>query len=509
MSRSRNAEDFRQKYLKIRSNYEYTYRGQIERVRAMYEYSEAAIARSYPDELLEAHFREYFVNSFLQALNWRLNISPDEGLPNLIPESPVASVSRGTKRRMDYLGIERDTQRPLLIVETKRPGSPLPERKKPTDRQALEQSVSDSWPSVIADGLCGQELTGKWNEWLKDLRDYVLDVQDKSHAIPKRVMLTDGRWLILFTDPADSFLPSGLRDPNRIFAFIYEDDENHKRDGIAGRYIEIFELLEHHRVLGETPALTIGELRFHLSAEEVAGAMHGLRLIYVEKPGLYAASPIIEVTPVIVLRSTRGDWLRVESGKEEEVPHRYEQLSDHIRNVQEEADRLLGEINKALCIDLRPSKLETHYSNDEMFDSLKGITKLKSGGHYDEYLIITGERQHYLKPEPSVANCPHHNWRHSNQHGCAEPRLVSIQHRSTNPRSFFKSEEEHHCAHRDVSAAKASQIRPYDREESGPRSGGAFCEIWPFETHLCCRACAFEYVCASKPIFILPCKRCE
>ncbi len=419
MSRSRNAEDFRQKYLKIRSNYEDTYWGQIEKVRAMYEHSEAAVAHSCADELLEAHFREYFVNSFLQALNWRLNISPDEGLPNLIPESPVASVSRGTKRRLDYLGIERETQKPLLIVETKRPGSTLPKRKDPPNRQALEQPVNDPTPSVIADGLRGQELAGKWNEWLEDLRDYVLDVQDKSHAIPKRVVLTDGRWFILFTDPVDSFSPSGSRDPNRIFAFIYEDDRNHKRDEFADRYNQIFELLEHQRVLGETPPLTIGELRFHLSAEEVAGAMYGLRLIYVEKPGLYEASPIIEVTPVIVLRSTRGAWVRVESGKEEEVPHRYEQLSDHILNVQEEADRLLEKINDALGVGLRPSKLETHYSNDGMFDSLKGITKLKSGGHYDEYLIITGERQHYLKPEPSVADCPHHNWGHSNQQGCA------------------------------------------------------------------------------------------
>lgn len=509
MSRSRNAEDFKLEYLKIRSAYEGTYRGRIESIRAMYERSEASVTPSYVDDFLEVHFREYFVNSFLQALNWRLTISPDERLPNLIPESPVASVSRGTKRRLDYLGIERETQRPLLIVETKHPGSPLPEQKKPSNRQAHEQSVIDFSPSVIADGLRGQELMGKWNEWLKDLRDYVLDVQDKSRTTPKRVVLTDGRWLILFTDPADSFLPAGSRDPNRIFAFICDDDGNRRRDDFADKYKEIFELLEYQRVLGETPALTVGELTFHLSAEEVAGAMHGLRLIYIEKPGLFVASPIIEVTPVIFLRSTGGAWLRVESEKEEKVPHRYERLSDHIRKVQEESDRLLGKVNEALGIDLRPSKLETHYCDDEMFNSLKGITKLKSAGHYDEYLIITGERQHYLKSEPSVAECPHHNWGHSDQQGCAEPRLVSIQRRSTGPRSFFMSDEEHHCAHSDVSAAKASQITPYNRERSGPRSGGAFCEIWPFETHLCCRACAFEEVCASKPIFNLPCERGE
>ena len=319
MSRSRNAEDFRREYLQIRFKYEQTYRRQIEKIRVIYEHSDVGATPSDVNDCLEAHFREYFVNSFLQALNWRLNITSNEDLPNLIPESPVASVSRGTKRRLDYLGIEQETQRPLLIVETKHPRSPLPQRKKSSNKPAYEQSISDSWPSVIADGLRGQELMGEWNDWLKALRDYVLDVQHKSQTIPKRVVLTNGHWLILFTDPADSFLPSGSHDANRIFVFTYEDDGSRKRDELAENYNVIFELLEHQRVLGETPALTIGELAFHLSSEEVAGMMHGLRLMYIEKPGLYAASPIIDVTPVIVLRSTHGAWLRVENGKEEQV----------------------------------------------------------------------------------------------------------------------------------------------------------------------------------------------
>ncbi|MBL8190652.1 MAG: hypothetical protein JNK38_21715 [Acidobacteria bacterium] len=512
MSRSHNAVDFRQKYLQIRFEYEETYRGQIEKIRAIYERSEVGATPSDVNDCLEAHFREYFVNSFLQALNWRLNITLDKELPNLIPESPVASVSRGTKRRLDYLGIEQETQRPLLIVETKHPRSPLPQRRKSSNKPSYEQSVSDSWPSVISDGLRGQELMGEWNDWLKALRDYVLDVQDKSQTIPKRVILTNGHWLILFTDPADSFLPSGSRDANRIFAFTYEDNGSRKRDDFADRCNDIFEFLEHQRVLGETQPLNVGELAFHLSSEEVSGAMHGLRLMYVEKPGLYAASPIIDVTPVILLRSTHGAWLRVESGKEDQVPHRYEQLSDHLYKVKEEASQLLRKINEVLGIDLKSYKLQAHYSNDEMFKSLKGVTKLKSGGHYEEYLIVTGEHAHYLKPEPSIAACPHHNWGYSNQQSCAEPRLVSIQRRSTDPHSFFITGEEHHCAHREVSAAKASQIKPGNQERCGARSGidyDAFCEIWAFEKHLCCRTCVFERICTNAPIFKLPCKVCE
>ena len=509
-SRSHNADDFRHKYLQIRFRYEDTYRRQIDGIRSKYERSEPGVTPLYVDDCLEAHFREYFVNSFLQALNWRLNITTDEELPNLIPESPVASVSRGTKRRLDYLGIEQETHRPLLIVETKHPRSPLPQKKKISKRRSYEQSISDSWPSIIADGLRGQELLGEWNDWLNDLRDYVLDVQDKSQTIPKRVILTNGNWLILFTDPADSFLPSDSQNANRIFAFIYEDDGSRKRDDFADKCNDIFELLEHQRILGETPPLNVGELTFHLSSEEVSGAMHGLRLMYTEKTDLfYAVSPIIDVTPVILLRSKYGAWLRVESGKEVQVPHHYEQLGDHLYKMQEEAGQLLGKVNEVLDADLKASKIEAHYGSGEMFGSLKGITKLKSGGHYEEYLIVTGEYSHYLKPEPSVVGCQHHNWGYSNQQSCAEPRLVSIQRRSTNPRSFFITGEGHHCAHRDVSAAKASQITPDNRGRCGMRSGqnfSAFCEIWAFEKHLCCRTCVFEGVCTEAQSFRPPCK---
>lgn len=510
MSRSRNADDFRQKYLQIRFQYENTYREQIKSIRDLYE-QKLGSSSSLVDDCLEFHFREYFVNSFLHSLNWQLN-SQDK-LPNLIPESPIDSVSRGTKRRLDYLGIERETLRPLLIVETKHPKSPLPQRNSSSDREAFDQFVIDAVSAVIADGLKGAGLKGKWNDWLNDLRAYVLDVMEKSQTIPKRVILTNGYWLILFVNPADSFLPSGSCEAKHIFVFTYEDSGSNKHDDFASRYYQIFELLEHQQVLGETPPLNVGELSFHLSHQEVSGAIHGLRLMYIENPSLYfAPSPIIQVSPVIFLHSKQGSWLQVESGKEETVPHLYEHLKDHLNKVEKESNQLLKEIEERLGGDLTLYTLKWHYSNDEMFEALKGITKLKSGGHYDEYLIITGDCTHYIKPEPSVIDCSYHSWTYSSKQGCAHPQLVSIQRRSTDPRSFFISEEKHHCANNKVSAAKSSQITPSNREKCGARSGkdyDAFCEIWPFEKYLCCRTCAFEEICTKKAIFILPCKKHE
>ena len=58
--------------------------------------------------------------------------------------------------------------------------------------------------------------------------------------------------------------------------------------------------------------------------------------------------------------------------------------------------------------------------------------------------------------------------------------------------------------------AKSCRITLENRDRCGSRSSGeqgAFCEIWRFEQHLCCRTCAFEDVCTKAEVFQgLPCK---
>ena len=78
------------------------------------------------DESLEAHIRVHVVNCLLAALNWRLNASPEDGLPNLLPEAPIRSTRAKSVRLFDYLGLESGDNSPLLIVETKRPSTSLP-----------------------------------------------------------------------------------------------------------------------------------------------------------------------------------------------------------------------------------------------------------------------------------------------------------------------------------------------------------------------------------------------
>ena len=491
MSRVRNADDFLLQYRKICNKYEQIFGPRLAEVRRIYAATPAGALSAANKENLEAHGRVYLVNSLLAALNWRLDSRPEEGLANLIPEAPIRSEDRGSVRFLDYLGLESETDNPLLIVETKRPSAWLPQAFRP----------SYTYAEVVSVGLADEPLKGEWNKWLADLKDYVCSVQCRTGNVPRRVVLTNGDWLILFLDPSDAFLKDGSHDPNRVVVF---ESRNHieKRSG------ELFEYLEHQHVLGETGPLTAGELPFHLAAESIEYAMHGLLLRYVEQPGVYRPAPVVKMAPVVLLRSRYGAWFGVEAPpKEYELPHQDIDLTRHLTEVQQAAGQLLTKVNSQLARSLYPLPLSKHYQDEEAFAAIPGVKECRRG----EFLVATGDKTHYLLPEPSVPDCPYHDWAVCNRAGVpSNPGPISV--RSILPRSFFVSTEPHHCAHGDVRFAKASPVSADNRDRCGSRSGKdgqAFCEIWRFEQHLCCRACAFEEVCTQTTVFRLPCVRAD
>ena len=485
MSRVRNADEFLKRFRNIRSDYECRFAPIIAKVRAKYAEEPK---RHLIDQSLEAHTREYFVNAFLAAVNWRLDQNPWDGLPNLVPEAPVRSQQSGNIRFLDYLGLERQTEKPLLIVESKRARAELPSALKP----------AATYSEVVHLGLSGEVLSEEWNKWLKDLTDYVRSADTRTQQVPRRVAITNGNWLILFLDPSDAFLEGGTANPNQIFVF-----EN--RTGIESRFSDLFLLLEHQQVLGEIAPLTPGELNFYLSGDEIDRLMHGLRLRYIEQKDIYEISPVIKIAPVLFVRTRNGAWLRIETPpRTYELPYEKHRLHDHIGEVDKAAKDLLAEVKCRLGIALHPFSLSGHYGDEEGFDTIRGVFESRP----NEYLVVTGARTHYLLPTSSGQSCPYHDWVACKNAGISFDS-GPIMARSTKPRSFFVSNELHHCAHRDVNSAKAAQITCTNRLLCGPRSGQdgqAFCEIWRFEQHLCCQACAFGEVCTKTTVFQIPCR---
>jgi hypothetical protein len=89
MSRVRTATEFLQKFRKVNDRYEHHFRPSIDKIRKRYAESPPGKLSSIVDECLEAHSRVYMVNALLAALNWRLDIAPEDDLPNLVPEAPI------------------------------------------------------------------------------------------------------------------------------------------------------------------------------------------------------------------------------------------------------------------------------------------------------------------------------------------------------------------------------------------------------------------------------------
>ena len=142
----------------------------IARIRDQYIGKTGSNPSSSFDEKLEIHLRVYFIDTLLESLNWRFDRDTYGNTPNLLPEAVVRSVQSGHRRYLDYLGFEAETDRPLLVVETKRPNSPLPRRTDAAFASSADLSSQDIrllLRQTLLDGLSGEKLDGEWNDWLE------------------------------------------------------------------------------------------------------------------------------------------------------------------------------------------------------------------------------------------------------------------------------------------------------------------------------------------------------
>lgn len=268
---------------------------------------------------------------------------------------------------------------------------------------------------------------------------------------------------------------------------------------------ELFGALDYDIVSGTARPLLPGQILFSLDAKDIDRAMHGLTLVYELVGRVFHPSPIVTVSPILLIGSRYGTWITVDGpSKDIELPRKYDELNAHLNDITEMGQELLAQVNKILKKKLRVISLVDHYADEDSFKAVKGIRNDR-----DKYTIVTGEHYHYLLKAPAKPQCLYHEWGHSKGAGI-ETNPGPILVRSVHPRSFFYSSESHHCTDRDVHATRAEPMKPRIREKCGTRSGQeneAFCEIWSFETHLCCRTCAFLNVCSKAEVFHLPCER--
>jgi hypothetical protein len=377
----RNAAEFRIRFREYRGRYERLYGKQRSRLSAI---AAPPGTRELIDgqihEILEAHIREYFINAFLLALNWRTCAAPEDGLPNLAVEVAVRSHSSGRTRFIDYLGSENRTSVPLLLLEAKRPGYELPSVVGPGPSSA-------TYRDVIARGLSKERLSGEWNEWLESLRDYANSAERQWGRYPRRVVITNGKWLVAFLDPRNAFSQGQDTDALRILVI-------QRREELETRSSEIFMELEYHQVLGESPPLHLGEVAFHVHAATAVGAMHGVRLLYVEDPRLdLPPRPAIRVAPILFVELASGGFVRVDSdGRDFAMPDATTDFKGHLIDLSEAATRLLGDVRSRLVAELPLHDFASDGLSPQRSLDPIGVRRLARGDGQVEYAPLCQDR---------------------------------------------------------------------------------------------------------------------
>lgn len=485
----RSARDFQIAYRRIQADYEFLYKPKVTEVRAAL----ADPKRNNPDleEALEAHVRSYIIDGMLKALRWVITPSTPAEIVNMIPEAQV-DPAIGARRRMDYFGYEREVHQPLLVVETKRRSEfPIP----PGGSTETASATVSQWLKQP------DQAPGPWREWIPSVREYVISVFERTGKFPVRVAITDGDWLVVLERPEDAFGPAGTSDPHYVHAFTGKSD-------VDDRYDLVFQLLDQRSVSRLAVAeVAPGAIAGVIDPNRVVRLLHGLRLRYATSETVGRLVPTITVAPMILLRSDTGSWLRVARNDEMYfIPYKYDELPRHLQEVQEAAEHLLDRVHQQLGQQLQPSTLNQHYADVEAFEGMPGVEEIQRQG--DHFRIVTGQLTHYLLAQPTVPDCPHHDFGKSVKLHCQVGDLPIINPSIATPRAYFVNTQLHHCCHEDVDAAKHVLISEENEPRCGVRSGkrgDAFCEIAPFDEFLCCRTCCFQQVCTETQILRLPC----
>jgi hypothetical protein len=436
---------------------------------------------------LEHTTRAEFIDNILIALGWKLKKPGGE----IVEE---ARIKDETTLFLDYLGVNPDTRAPQLIVEAKAWSKPM---VAGSDVAAAREDQSTSYTPVTliaaaiehcksGGAIEASPVTAEWARWIAKLRDYVAGTHAKSGHTVSRAVLTSGQWMVIFTDPGNAFINAGDVNTAGIKTFLLEN------------YVEqsatIFELLAYHNLVDRPPDY-IAASRVHafLAAGSVKSVHRALWLRRQEGGAHFRIHPQLYLYAAAVLRRVDEVIVTVlDEQSENPVPHDMNAFVDHLAAVQTASDALMDAIKSELGELPEASGVEafTGFVSAPTIGAIVSVVPPRPGpkkallrsyrARADEFLLVTGEAAHFLLQEPTVAPCAGHDWVTCKALGQSKgpgPILA----RSVEPKSFFMSGEDHHCAHRLM----------HDRREER-------CLVMAFEGFLCCRACALQGACWSE-----------
>jgi len=208
--------------------------------------------------------------------------------------------------------------------------------------------------------------------------------------------------------------------------------------------------------------------------------------------------PQILIYPAIVIERSDKKFLRVgdKNYGKSYLSTNPEFLNIHLSDIKKSADNLLSSIFTELGEEFPIASITEFpgFPPPPMLGEQQGLRAAPAQIKYiyrwstspGEFLLVTGDSSHFLQEHSAIVDCLWHDW--SNCHSAGFPAGARIAASSTEPRSFFTSGAEHHCAHSTIHNRRAER-----------------CHIESFETYFCCKACSFNEVCWQQNTAPMPC----
>lgn len=433
--------------------------------------------------------RVFFFDRLMRLLGWELG---QDG--NVAEEARIRGESTNF---VDYVGVNRDTRAPALIVEAKSWDKPSITGKGKWRGRASSELVVAAVRHINAGGTReNSPVTGEWHENLSQVARYVRLFKDEyRHEVP-RAVLSSGRWLLILKTPVVTFCDHEINDGQICLLQV---------DSYVANANVIFEHMSRVMLADTAPArIRSSQLGNYVSPTTFRGAYHALLVRY-EKSGaaIFDRMPRILVYPALVVE--RGDKaLFTVIDREQPIEVLLSAASDdaqtlgpHLAEVSEVAETLRASCAAELEIEIAPGELGEFGGFPATTTLLQGgitigrpqkdlVRTLREGA--DHWFVLTGKLTHFLRCAPEVA-CRFHAWASSRADGAAIGVNAVNSPRTDAPRAFFTDGMTHHCAHQVIDDRRSSR-----------------CHIQAIDGRVCCRACVFQDDCWTEhEVAALPC----
>lgn len=438
------------------------------------------------EAMLERPTRRFLIDPMLRQLGW----DPDN--PHQVTEEARSWSEDGDRLYFDYLGVNRE-RAPTLLVEAKGADAKAARPPRAADVTGARMAVLISEAlAVLKAGSTPSAVLVEWADWLDDLRTYVQSLGEVRRKTLRRVVITSGRWLIIFTNPITAFIDDGPPALEAIHCYVSMEE-------IVDRHAEIYWLLARRRLINTLPlTLTLGEALEILEPAALTASYRGLVVATRLSGAGRGEYPTRTVYPAVVLLMGGVIFAVVTYNAEPlEEPRDGARLAGFLASLAARGDTFEQSVMARFGrLDLAASPL-SHFPLDvrepeqaEVFAPAPKSTAamaaaiaparpqfVRRTGERDvqhEYLVITGQAWSYKTEEPFGEPCNFHSFPSARGEGVA----AEAGHFDRVADAFTVSGDPQHCEHDPLKGLRAGR-----------------CQIALIEAQLCCRVCVFHSVC--------------